>query len=161
MTTDPTLVLALALAATAADGLLAGASLDQSLKQLPARHRLGPVAFSAYSRAADLESGLIWYAALGLGSAALTIGAAGAARRRRRPAQVARPFYVAAALAVLHSLVTARAAPINFSQRQVADDPAALTRVFDRFARWQALRALLQLATFGMMLRAVARSANT
>lgn len=57
MTTDPTLVLALA--ATAADGLLAGASLDQSLKQLPARHRLG--------------------------SAALTIGAAGAARRQRRP----------------------------------------------------------------------------
>lgn len=33
--------------ATAVDGLLAGASLDQSIKQLPARQRIGVLAFSA------------------------------------------------------------------------------------------------------------------
>ena len=44
---------ALILAATAADGLLAGASLDQSIKQLPARRRIGAVDYSAYSRASD------------------------------------------------------------------------------------------------------------
>jgi hypothetical protein len=36
---------ALILAATAADGLLVGASLDQSIKQLPACHKIGLVAY--------------------------------------------------------------------------------------------------------------------
>lgn len=158
MTMD--LTVALSLTATAADGLLAGASLDQSIKQLPARHRIGPVAYSTYSRAADLGPGIAWYATLGVGSAVLTVATAGVAWRRRRPARCARSLYAAAVLAVLHSLVTARAAPITISQRHVVDDPAALARVFDRFARWQALRAMLQLATFGLMLRALARGIN-
>jgi hypothetical protein len=42
-------ILILTLAATAADGRLAGASLDQSIKQLPARQRIGVKAYSAYS----------------------------------------------------------------------------------------------------------------
>ncbi|HZY57293.1 MAG TPA: hypothetical protein VFE09_05780 [Rubrobacteraceae bacterium] len=65
----------LILAATAADGLLAGASLDQSIKQLPARHRIG-VASSEYSRASDLGPGVLWYGILGVGAAVLTIAAA-------------------------------------------------------------------------------------
>ncbi len=69
----------LILAATAADGLLAGASLDQSIKQLPARHKIGLVAYSEYSRASDLGPGILWYAILGVGAALLTIAAAGAA----------------------------------------------------------------------------------
>jgi hypothetical protein len=60
-------------AATVVDGVLAGASLDQSIKQLPARHRLGMRAFSAYSQAPDQANGLVWYAVLGIGSALLTI----------------------------------------------------------------------------------------
>jgi hypothetical protein len=64
-------------AATVVDGLLAGASLDQSIKQLPARHRLGARAFSAYSRAADHGTGIVWYAGLGIGGALLTLAAAG------------------------------------------------------------------------------------
>ena len=63
-------------AAVVADGLLVGASLDQSIKQLPARHRIGVEAFSAYSQAADLRNGVAWYATLGLGAAALTLAAA-------------------------------------------------------------------------------------
>jgi hypothetical protein len=58
------------------DGLLAGASLDQSIKQLPARHRIGMRAFSAYSRASDLASGLYWYAPLGIAGAVLTLATA-------------------------------------------------------------------------------------
>jgi hypothetical protein len=42
--------LALAAVAALTAGLLAGASLDQSIKQLPARHRIGVEAFAAYSR---------------------------------------------------------------------------------------------------------------
>jgi hypothetical protein len=62
--------------ATVVDGLLAGASLDQSIKQLPARHRIGMRAFSAYSRASDLASGLFWYAPLGIAGVVLTLAAA-------------------------------------------------------------------------------------
>jgi hypothetical protein len=46
--------LGLGLAAVVANGLMVRATLDQSLKQLPARHRIGPVAHGAYARAADL-----------------------------------------------------------------------------------------------------------
>lgn len=38
---------------------------------------------------------------------------------------------------VAHSPATARAAPINFAQRTVGDDEAALAAIFDRFSRWQ------------------------
>lgn len=61
------LTFVLIVTATAADGLLAGASLDQSIKQLPARHKIGSVAYSAYSRASDLGPGILWYGVLGVG----------------------------------------------------------------------------------------------
>ena len=84
---------ALVLAATAADGLLAGASLDQSIKQLPARSRIGAAHYSAYSRASDLGNGIAFYGTLGVGAAALTIAAAVSARhepRSRRTPPLAR-----------------------------------------------------------------------
>src|SRR5215204_6177527 len=112
------LTLSLMLAATAATGILAGASLDQSIKQLPARHRLGMAAFSAYSRAADLGNGIAWYAVIGIGAAALTIAAAIVAHWQGQAAGQAVPLDLAAALAVLHSLATTQAAPTNFSQRR-------------------------------------------
>jgi hypothetical protein len=58
-------------------------------------------------------------------------------------------------LAVLHSLVTTQAAPTNFSQRRAVGDEAALTRIFNRFERWQALRAVLQVLNFGALLWAL------
>jgi hypothetical protein len=69
------------------------------------------------------------------------------------------PLYAAAGLAVLHSLATTRAAPTNFSQRKVArDDEATLAQIFDRFERWQTVRAALQVLNLGAMLWAVAES---
>jgi hypothetical protein len=56
----------LTLGAAAATGLLAGASLDQSIKQLPPRRRVGVVAYSEYSQAGDLGNGIVFYAALGV-----------------------------------------------------------------------------------------------
>lgn len=151
----------LVVAATAADGLLAGASLDQSIKQLPARHKIGLVAYSAYSRASDLGPGILWYGILGVGAAVLTIAAAVAAFFQEVPSASSTPLYVAAALAVLHSLVTTQAAPTNFSQRRVANDEATLARVFDRFERWQTLRVVLQVLNFGAMLWALVTYVST
>jgi hypothetical protein len=63
------------------------------------------------------------------------------------------PLDISASLAILHSLVTARAAPINFSQRkyQFADE-VNLARVLDQFERWHNLRAALQVLNFGASL---------
>jgi hypothetical protein len=155
----PAAWLGLVALATAVDGVLAGASLDQSIKQLPARHRIGAVAFSEYSRASDLATGVFWYAGLGVGGAGLTIAAAvgalvlGVSDRQRLP------LLLAGLLAVAHSFTTARAAPINLSQRSAAGDEEALKRIFDRFERWQIARAILQLATFIVMLCAHASAA--
>ena len=151
----PSLTFALIVAATACDGLLAGASMDQSIKQLPARHKIGLVAYSEYSRVSDLGPGILWYGILGVGAAVLTIAAAVAAFFQGAPSESATPLYVAAGLALLHSLATTQAAPTNISQRRVAKDEAALARVFDRFERWQTLRVVLQVLNFGAMLWAL------
>jgi hypothetical protein len=141
----------LTLAATVLTGLLAGASLDQSIKQLPARHRIGVEAYSLFSRDADLGNGIFFYGALGIGAALMTIAAA-AAHLAALPATACVRANIGAALAVLHSLVTTQAAPIVFSQRLVQPDPAALALLFDRFAYWQAVRAGLQVFNFGVLL---------
>jgi hypothetical protein len=151
-----TLTIAMLIAATAADGLLAGASLDQSIKQLPARHQMGAIAFAAYSRASDLSKrGIIWYAVLGIGAALLTLLAALAAFFQGASAQHAVPLSIAAGLAVLHSLATTQAVPTNFQQRKVVNNEAALTAIFTRFERWQTLRVVLQVLTFATALWAL------
>ncbi len=44
-----------------------------------------------------------------------------------------------------------------FQQRQHVNEEAALAALFNRFERWQILRALLQVLTFGVLLLAVLR----
>ena len=122
-----------------ANGLLAGASLDQSIEQLPARHRIGDRAYSAYSRASHRANGRFWLVPLGIGGPLLTIAAA----FRRDPASL-----LAAGLAVAHMLSTVKAASVNLTQWRADVDDAALREILNRFERWQALRASLQLLTF-------------
>jgi hypothetical protein len=50
-------------------------------------------------------------------------------------------------LTLAHSFTSTRAAPTNFSQRAAAGDAARLEVIFDRFERWQTIRAALQLLT--------------
>jgi hypothetical protein len=150
-----TLTIALLVAATAADGILTGASLDQSIKQLPARHRMGALAFAAYSQASDLGPGIVWYASLGIGAAVLTIATALAAFFQGAAAPHIVPLSLAAALAILHTFTTTRAAPTNFRQRKVGNDEAALTAIFNRFERWQTARVILQTLTFAAALWAL------
>jgi hypothetical protein len=137
----------------AVTGLLAGASLDQSIKQLPARHVIGDRAFAKYSQAADLRQGVVFYGILG-GAVLLLNLAAAIAVSRGYVVAPGLPIYLGALLAILHSIATAVAAPTNFSQRRARDN-AALRRVFERFERLQALRCALQLANFGATLWAL------
>jgi hypothetical protein len=137
----------LLLAAVLGNGLLVGASLDQVIKQLPTRHRIGVVAFSDYSKAGDLGRGIAWYATLGVGAALLTVLAVLVGLTDRPDPQVAAALWLALLLTVAHSLTTARAAPTNFSQRTAAGDPARLEAIFDRFERWSRTRSALQVLT--------------
>jgi hypothetical protein len=150
---------ALMLAATAANGLLAGASLDQSIKQLPARHKIGLSNYFRYMRASDLGNGVPGYATLGIGAAAITIATVISALRYERRSHRARPLYLAAVLSVLHSFATSQAGPTAFSQREIdLSDEASLAPVFDRFERWQTIRATLQVSTLGAMIWALLES---
>ena len=144
----------LILAATVVTGLLAGASLDKALVQLPARHRLGIVAFAAFSRANDLGNGLIVYPAFGISAALLTILATTAAFLQGTPLAHSYLLYISALLAVLHSFTTARAAPNMLSLRRPAIDEATLAETFNRFAKWHNVRTTLQLLNFIMLVLA-------
>jgi hypothetical protein len=139
------------MAAVAVNGLLAGASLDQSVKQLPARKRIGAIAYSTYARAADLANGIPFYAVLGVGAAVLSVVAAVVAWRGDSE-EVRLPAALLVTLTVLHTAATTRAAPTMFSQRQAGSNEAALAEIFDRFTRWQAYRCALQLASFATVL---------
>jgi hypothetical protein len=137
----------LLVAAVIANGLLVGASLDQTVKQLPARRRIGVVAFSDYSRAGDLWHGVAWYAALGIGAAVLTVVAVVVGLAERPGTQSVAALWLALLLTAAHSLTSARAAPLNFSQRAAVGDAARLAAIFDRFERWSRARSALQVLT--------------
>jgi hypothetical protein len=145
--------LMLAIATTALIGPGAGMSLDQSIKQLPARHRIGVAAYSAYSRAGDQANGLFLYPPVGIGTLLFALAAAVSGHISGLPIPLQAPLDISGALAILHSLVTARAAPINFNQRryELADE-ANLARVLDQFERWHSLRTALQVMNFGASL---------
>ena len=142
------------LMALAFNGLLSGMTLDQSVKQLPARHRIGVSAYSAYSRASDLGNGIAFYAVFGLAAPASAVAFAIAAYRT---VGTNHPLFIPALLAALFSasqlIFTAGAAPTNFSQRRYdLADEAALTAVFDRFERFQTWRSVSVTLGFACLL---------
>lgn len=149
------LELILVVAATALTGLLAGINLDKALVQLPARHRLGVVPFAAFSRANDLGRGLFLYPSLGLASALLTIAATLVYLAKVPPMYVKLPLYTAVGLAVLHTVATARAAPLMLSLRNLSLTEAQLTSMLNGFARWHGVRTLLQVLHFAALLWAL------
>jgi hypothetical protein len=153
--------LILTFAATVMTGLLAGASLDKSVVQLPARHRMGVVKFAAFSRANDLGNGLIAYPVLGLGSALLTIAAAFVVYWQGASLTEGWSFYVSAFLTLLHTFSTTRAAPHMLSLRQSVNDEKTLTLIFNRFEKWHTLRAVLQALNFITLVWALILYAST
>src|SRR5579863_7252202 len=101
--------------------LLCGASLDQSIKQLPARHGIGTIAFSAYAKAADLKNGVPWYAVLGIGAALTAIITAILAYTHHSPGPIALPLYLGGLFALCHSICTSLAAPLYHRQKETND----------------------------------------
>ncbi len=137
----------LAIAAVLAGGLLAGLSVDRTLVALPAWRKVGPEAWAAFSRDADLGNGLVVYPLLGVGAPLLSLGVGGSFALDPGVAAAGLPILAAALISVAHLLATARAAP-NMAKIRSARDRIALQQAFDAFERWQRVRAILQSLTF-------------
>jgi hypothetical protein len=127
----------------------ATASLDQAVKQVRARHRIGVIAYSAYSRAADFHTGLPYYVPIIVGWIVLIPAAVIAGWKDGASGPRLLALLATGAGLVGHALVTGLfAAPTLLSQRKVRpDDEDALARLFDRFARWHLVRTVNDVAT--------------
>jgi hypothetical protein len=150
------LVIALIALATAINGLLSGLNMDTALVKLPVRQRIGAVAYATFARGNDLGNGLVVYPLLGIGAALLTVLATAVAYIESSPMEVLLPLSIASLLSVLHSFATTRAAPVMLSLKDASDEETNLAAILDRFARWHAVRATFQVATFFVLLLALA-----
>jgi hypothetical protein len=149
------LVVFLIALATAINGLLAGLNTDTTLVKLPARRRIGAVAYATFARGNDLGNGLVVYPLLGVGAALLTVLATALAYIVRSPIEVLLPLSIALLLSVLHSFATTRAAPVMLGIKDAPNDEALLASKLDRFARWHTVRATFQVLTFFVLLWAL------
>lgn len=149
------LVVSLVVLATAVNGGLSGLSVDTALVKLPARRRIGVVAYATFARGNDLGNGRVVYPLLGVGAALLTLIATVFAYAEHESAAVVLPLFFASLLSLLHTFATTRAAPVMLSIKDVPDDEAILTAKLDRFARWHAVRATFQVLTFFVLLWAM------
>ena len=146
--------------AVVANGLIAGASFDVATVKLPTRRRIGSVAYANFARGNDLGNGLIVYPAAGIVAALLVFGATITTYFTNASATVMVPLLLACVGTVAHSACTAKAAPIMLSLRRAPDDESVLTAKLDRFAFWHACRAVLQFATFTVLLWALVEFAR-
>jgi hypothetical protein len=150
------LIVPLVIATTAPSGIAAGASLDVSIRQLPARHRIGVMAYSVYSQATDLGTARVWYPPLGIGTLLLALATAVVAYLQQVALPHALPIYMAAVLWIVHLFITlVWALPTLPRQRQVAHDERQLTAIFNQFERLQTVRAILDVLIFGTTLWAL------
>ena len=119
-----------------------------ALVKLPTRKRIGPVAYAQFARGNDLGNGKIVYPALGVLALILVLAVTVIAWANHEPASIMTLLALAAALTILHSLCTAKAAPIMLSLAKTADEAQLLTEKLSRFALWHTFRAILQGAAF-------------
>lgn len=145
----------LVLFATATNGLLAGGSFDTALVKLPARRRIGPLAYATFARGNDLGNGLVVYPVWAVSAALLVFLATLLAYREQQPAAVLLPLSIASLTSLMHFFFTSKAAPVMLSLRHTPDDAVVLQDKLDRFTFWHAFRAVFQVLTFFALLWAL------
>jgi hypothetical protein len=122
---------------------------------MPAWQQVGPEAWAAFSRQADLGNGLVLYPVEAIGGALLILGAALSIRwdpTALRSAALA--IYAASVLAIAGLALTLKAAPIMLDIKETTD-PQALHGAFEAFFFWGGVRGVCQVLAFFAMLRAL------
>jgi hypothetical protein len=141
---------------TAFEGIRAGAGTFRMLVDLPARSRLGIVAFAEFSRATDLSTaGFIFWALYGIGGAVLTGATWWVLRRSTAPASVRRLSLLAALCSLLILILTTQAAPLMLRVGSSPNDEALLSHLLEPFVSWTILRILCADVSFCAMLTAL------
>jgi len=149
------LVIAMAVA-VAFEGLRAGAGTFRALLDLPARGRLGPLAFAEFSRATDLSKvGVVFYVVFGVGGALVTGVTWLIAVRGHAPGVVRRLLATSAIASLLVLVLTTQAAPLMWRVGSAPADPALLAGLLDRFTAWTLARVVCVDVSFGAVLAAL------
>ena len=141
--------------AAALNGLLAGGSLDTALVKLPARRRIGALAYATFARGNDLGNGRVVYPVWAISAALLVFLATAFAFLEKRPSTLLIPLVIAALLSLIHFFFTSRAAPVMLSLRNTPDDADLLRQKLDRFTLWHAFRTVFQILTFFVLIWAL------
>src|SRR5262249_39920064 len=148
MPITPVTAVDLLVAATGLSGLLAGASVDRYLVQVPAWRRLDVMTWAEHSRHADLGNGRFWYPVLAFGPTGLSVVVAMAVMRGVLMADgLVLPVSLAALLSLLGLGVTLLAAP-NLLRLKEPKDRATTESSFRAFHRWGLVRASFQILAF-------------
>lgn len=138
---------------TVVDAILMGAVLDYSIKQLPARRKIGIINYRSYFVASDLGNGRFWYVPLGLSAYALNVAVALAGYYLDGLVFSSILFIIAGACALIHAFGTSRAIPAGLQFLKIKDnDEAKLGRSFDKFANWVLFRGILGILMFTAIL---------
>jgi len=136
-------------------GLLAGASADRYLVQVPGWRHLDVMTWAEHSRHADLGNGRFWYPLLAFAATGFSIATAIAVRQHVLVASgLEFPAYLAALFELLGLSITVLAAP-NLIRLRRPQDLATTERSFRLFHRWGLLRAAFQIMAFPISLWAV------
>ncbi|MBV9230358.1 MAG: hypothetical protein JOZ18_13690 [Chloroflexi bacterium] len=134
---------------------LAGGSLEISLVRLPARRRIGALAYTTFARGSDLGNGRVVYPIWAVSAAVFTLIATIVAYIQQQPTALLVPLTVASLTSIGHFLTTSQAAPVMLSLGKTPDDESILAAKLDKFERWQAVRATLQVLTFFVLMWAL------
>ncbi|MBV9230357.1 MAG: hypothetical protein JOZ18_13685 [Chloroflexi bacterium] len=143
------------LIATVLTGGLAGVGVEGALVKLPARRRIGVVAYATFARGNDLGNGLVVYPIWAVGSALFTFIATIVAYIQQQPIELLIALTIASLISIAHFLATSRAAPVMLSLRHTPDDEAILRAKLDKFELWSAVRTALQVLTFFVLMWAL------
>ena len=131
----------LLLAANITSSIACGATLDQTFKQLPARHRIGATAYTTYARAADLGNGLIWYPIIGISTTLLCAAAVVTGLLDHPNPTRTTALIILAVGTVVFTAATSRAAPTLLTLRRGEVTEAQAQTTLNRFCRFNAIRA--------------------
>lgn len=129
---------------------LSGSGMNRVLVEMPAWQHVGPLAWAAFSRWADMgANGLFLYPFEKIGGTTFSVAAAIIffANRQRLPRDGALPIYGAALFAIGSLLATTQAAPLMMSTVHL-NDAASLQNSLNGFQFWEAIRAAVQALTF-------------
>lgn len=129
-------------------GLIAGASVNRYVVEVPAWRHLSVQQWANYSRYADLGNGFYLYPTLGIGLVIFSVIAAVAYFLDSKPEDAKWPIYLTALLAIIGIGLTRLAAPVMLSLRTSGNEPKVLMHAFNSFHYWGSFRAAAQILAF-------------